>query len=164
MDLLCLRRKIFSSDVTYNGSTVLCRVFTLRAIMIHSFLRTPLAFQAVRSIGTCNLHHLSNFCRQVPSIPPCELGARFRHTSPFLSFPRRNAWTSSPIMTAPAGDDFQGREWKEGEAHEVLPRVFLGSMVRRLVCEIGGAFFAAHRSFACSSFAVKWLSNQGFAP
>lgn len=33
-------------------------------------------------------------------------------------------------MAAPTGDDFSGREWKDGDAHEILPNVFLGSMVR----------------------------------
>lgn len=31
-------------------------------------------------------------------------------------------------MAAPTGDDFSGREWKDGDAHEILPNVFLGSM------------------------------------
>ncbi|CAM9091622.1 unnamed protein product [Scytosiphon promiscuus] len=34
---------------------------------------------------------------------------------------------TSRVMAA-ASDDFSGREWKDGEAHEVLPKVFLGSM------------------------------------
>lgn len=37
--------------------------------------------------------------------------------------------TTIPRMAAPADDGFTGRPWKGGEAHEVLPKVFLGSMV-----------------------------------
>ncbi|CAM9325832.1 unnamed protein product [Hapterophycus canaliculatus] len=34
---------------------------------------------------------------------------------------------TSRVMAA-SGDAFSAREWKDGEAHEVLPKVFLGSM------------------------------------
>lgn len=40
--------------------------------------------------------------------------------------------TSSLAMATPGGatgGEFSAREWKDGEAHEVLPKVFLGSMV-----------------------------------
>ena len=39
-------------------------------------------------------------------------------------------------MASPTSDDFSGREWKNGDAHEILPNIFLGSMVRvaRLRC------------------------------
>lgn len=33
-------------------------------------------------------------------------------------------------MSAASSEEFSAREWKDGEAHEVLPKVFLGSMVR----------------------------------
>lgn len=51
-------------------------------------------------------------------------------TCPALFTPRvARKYSGTSCVMAAAGDAFSGREWKDGEAHEVLPKVFLGSMV-----------------------------------
>lgn len=100
------------------------------AAMLGNLLRAPLVFQAARSVVIPHHCHLKSLGRIEAFVSPTIVGPAVRTTSSFSRTSSRNAWTSTPTMAAPAGEDFQGRGWKDGEAHEVLPKVFLGSVVR----------------------------------
>lgn len=54
--------------------------------------------------------------------------------------PKSSAKIPTAMASPASGADFTARAWKGGEAHEVLPKIFLGSMVSMisLLCAMGG--------------------------
>lgn len=96
-------------------------------------LRAPVAFQVVRFIATPHSYHPSILEKETSSVLYRTSTSVIRKALPFGSIPSWRAWTSTAIMAAPAGDDFKSTEWIGGEAHEVMPKVFLGSMVSFVV-------------------------------
>lgn len=87
-----------------------------------------LMFRGVLRLASCSAAFLPQ--QRVTAVPYPSLAGKVR-TEP-LSFVSCYTATRrlSGKMAAPAqADAFSGREWKDGEAHEVLPKVFLGSMV-----------------------------------
>ncbi|CAN0323080.1 unnamed protein product [Ectocarpus sp. 12 AP-2014] len=46
----------------------------------------------------------------------------------FVAFSTTRGCVSGKMAASVQAEEFSGREWKDGEAHEVLPKVFLGSM------------------------------------